>query len=113
MEEATSNVEGNGVNGFERVTQKSGNDGPVIIQGLNNGGAEDLDETSVFKKDGSSLQDESMEVGEAEVQLVEGLSKPLAGGTQICRVVLNCIRGHIYHGSLRKICGPIRGDFFN
>ena len=22
------------------------------------------------------------------------------------------IRGHIYHGSLRKICGPIHGDFF-
>ena len=23
------------------------------------------------------------------------------------------IRGRIYHDSVRKICGPIRGDFFN
>ena len=39
----------------------------------------------MLKEDGSSLQDESMEVSKAEGQLVEGLGKLLAGGSQICR----------------------------
>ena len=38
MEDDASDVKGNGVNGVKRVTQKAGNDGPVIICGLNNGG---------------------------------------------------------------------------
>ena len=38
MEDATSDIEGDGVNGVKRVTQKAGNDGLVIIRGLDNGG---------------------------------------------------------------------------
>ena len=37
MEDATGDIEGNGVNGVEGVTQEAGDDGPVIIQGLNSG----------------------------------------------------------------------------
>ena len=55
MEESAGNVKGNGVDGFKRVTQKTGDDGLVVIKGFNGRGAEDLDETSVLKEDGGSL----------------------------------------------------------
>ena len=29
------------------------------------------------------------------------------------KISLDIIRGRIYHDSVRKICGPICGDFFN
>ena len=81
MEESTGNVKGNGVDGFKRVTQKTGDDGLVVIKGFNGRGAEDLDETSVLKEDGGGLWDESMEVSKVEVWAVGGFRKLLAGGT--------------------------------
>ena len=70
MEEATGDVNGNGVDGFKGVTQKLGNDGVVVVEGFNNRGAEDLEETLVFEEDGSGLGDEHMEVIEVEVWVV-------------------------------------------
>ena len=75
MEESAGDVKGNGVDGFKRVTQKTSDDGLVVIEGFNGRGAEDLDETMVLKEDGGGLWDESMEVSEAEVRGVdEGLA---------------------------------------
>ena len=45
---------------------------------------------------------------------VMGLQGELRGlGECLEGLMGDCIRGHIYHGSLRKICGPTHGDFFN
>ena len=59
--------------------KKAGDDSLVVVKGFNDRGAEDLDETSVFEKDGSGLRNESMDVIEVEVLAVEGISKLLAG----------------------------------
>ena len=91
MEESTGDVNGNGVDGFEGVTQKASDDSPVVIKGFNGRGAEDLDETLVFEEDGGSLRNESMEVIEVEVWAVEGFGKLLASRMQICRGHLNLL----------------------
>ena len=85
MEESRSDVNGDGVDGFKGVTQKAGDDSPVVVEGFNGRGAEDLDETSVFEEDGSGLREESVEVVEVEVRVVEGISELLASRAQVCR----------------------------